>query len=39
MLSRLKAEVGHGARGCADVERVARGDEEDQLDLVWFGRG
>jgi hypothetical protein len=33
-----EAEVGHGARGRADVERVARGDEDD-VDRIEMGCG
>ncbi len=33
----LEAEIGHGAGGCADVEGVARGDEDD-IDMVALGR-
>jgi len=33
-----EAEVGHGAGGCADVEGVARGDE-DYFDAVGLGGG
>lgn len=35
-----EAEVGHGARHCADVEGVARGDEDDveAVELVFAGQ-
>ena len=32
----MEAEIAHGARGGADVERVARGDEDD-AQAVGFG--